>query len=68
MSMRAYSKKTREKIKKLIKDHVEACRINIPWSGENDVVTKKIMNLFKETSWHILHFMCILWYEKWEIN
>tara|TARA_E500000305_G_scaffold31493_1_gene23931 strand:- start:789 stop:941 length:153 start_codon:yes stop_codon:yes gene_type:complete len=50
MSMRAYSKKTREKIKELIKDHVEACRINIPWTGENDRVTKKIMNLFKETS------------------
>tara|TARA_E500000318_G_scaffold1427_1_gene1866 strand:- start:345 stop:497 length:153 start_codon:yes stop_codon:yes gene_type:complete len=50
MSMRAYSKKTREKIKELIKNHVEACRTNIPWSGENDRVTKKIMNLFKETS------------------
>ena len=50
MSMRAYSKKTREKIKELIKNHVEACRTNIPWSGENDDVTKKIIKLFRENT------------------
>ena len=48
--MRAYSKETKEEIKKLIKDHVKEIRTNIPWTGENDLVTKKIMKLFKETS------------------
>jgi hypothetical protein len=47
MSMRAYSKETRLKVKELIKNHVENCRKNIPYSGENDLVTKKIMKLFK---------------------
>ena len=39
-----------EVIKELIKNHVEVCRKNIPWSGENDRVIKKIMKLFRETS------------------
>jgi len=47
MSMRAYSKETRLKVRELIKNHVENCRKNIPYSGENDLVTKKIMKLFK---------------------
>ena len=50
MTMRAYSKETREEIKKLIKEHVKKIRRSIPWSGENDLVTKKIMKLFRETS------------------
>ena len=45
--MRAYSKETKEEIKKLIKEHVKEVRTNIPWSGENDAVAKKIMKLFK---------------------
>ena len=48
--MRAYSKKTKEEIKKLIKEHVKEIRTNIPWSGENDLVTKKIMQLFRKTA------------------
>ncbi len=50
MSINAYSKETKNKVRQLIKEHVKNVRTNIPWSGENDVVTKKIMNLFKKTS------------------
>ena len=48
--MRAYSKETKEEIKKLIKEHVKTCRTNIPWFGENDLVTKKIIKLFRKTA------------------
>ena len=48
--MRAYSKETGLKIKKLIKEHVKIVRRNIPWSGENDDVTKKIIKLFRENT------------------
>jgi len=48
--MRAYSKETKEEIKKLIKEHVKYCRTNIPWTGENDLVTKKIIKLFRKTA------------------
>jgi len=50
MSMRAYSKETREKVRKLIEEHVHNVRTNIPWTGENDLVTKKIMKLFRENT------------------
>ena len=48
--MRAYSKETKEEIKKLLKEHVKKVRRNIPWSGENDLVTKKIIKLFRKTA------------------
>ncbi len=48
MCMRAYSRETRLKIEKLIKEHVKEVRTNIPWSGENDLVTKKIIKLFRK--------------------
>ena len=48
--MRAYSKETKEEIKKLIKEHVKEIRTNIPWAGENDLVTKKIIKLFRKTA------------------
>ena len=48
--MRAYSKETKEEIKKLLKEHVKVVRANILWSGENDLVTKKIMKLFRKTA------------------
>ena len=48
--MRAYSKETKEEIKKLLKKHVKEVRTNIPWSSENDLVTKKIMQLFRKTA------------------
>jgi len=47
MTMKAYSKETRLKLAKILKDHVENIRRDIPWSGENDLVTKKIIKLFK---------------------
>jgi hypothetical protein len=37
------------KIKKLITDHVKQMRRSMPWSGENDIVVKKIMKIIKET-------------------
>ena len=48
--MRAYSKETKEEIKKLIKEHVKKVRTNIPWTGETDLLTKKIMQLFRKTA------------------
>jgi hypothetical protein len=50
MCMKAYSQKTRKKVEKIIEEHVSLCRRNIPWSGENDVVSKKIMKLFRENT------------------
>ena len=50
MCMKAYSKKTRLMVEKLIKEHVKEVRTNIPWTGENDLVTKKIMKLFRKTA------------------
>ena len=37
------------KIKKLITDHVKQMRRSMSWSGENDIVVKKIMQIIKET-------------------
>jgi len=48
--MRAYSKETKEEIKKLLKEHVKDCRRNMPWDGENNSVIKKIINLFRKTA------------------
>lgn len=45
--MKAYSKETRLKLVKILKDHVKNIRRDIPWSGENDAAAKKIMKLFK---------------------
>ena len=48
MCMRAYSKETKEEIKKLLKKHVKEVRTNIPWTGENDVVVEKIMKIIEK--------------------
>ncbi len=48
MCMRAYSRETRLEVRRLIKEHVKNCRREIPWSGENDLVTKKIIKLFRK--------------------
>ena len=48
MCMRAYSRETRLAVEKLIKEHVKQTRTNIPWSGENADVAKKIMKLFRK--------------------
>ena len=47
MTMRAYSRETRLKLTKMLEDHIKEMRKNIPWSGENDVMVKKIIKLFR---------------------
>jgi hypothetical protein len=49
MSLLTYYKSTHDDIEKLIEDHVEECRKNIPWTGEHRVVVDKIINIFKRT-------------------
>lgn len=49
MSLLTYYKSTHDEIEKLIEDHVEECRKNIPWDGEHRVVVKKIIDIFKRT-------------------
>ena len=36
----------REKLKELLKDHVEKMRRGMRWDGENDAVIEKILELF----------------------
>lgn len=62
--MRAYSKETKEEIKKLLKEHVKEVRTNIPWTGENDLVTKKIIKLFRKTAWPV-YDLCVKFVYKW---
>ena len=45
--MKAYSRETRLKITKILEEHVKNVRTNIPWTGENDAMAKKIMKLFR---------------------
>ena len=47
MCMKAYSRKTRKELEKIIEEHVKIVRTNIPWSGENTLVSKKIIKLFR---------------------
>ena len=35
-----------EKVEKLIAEHVDKCRRNIPWTGENESVAREIMLIF----------------------
>ena len=49
MSLLTYYKSTHDDIEKLIEDHVDECRKNIPWTGEHSVVVDKIINIFKRT-------------------
>ena len=35
-----------EKVEKLISEHVDKCRRNIPWSEENKSVAREIMLIF----------------------
>ena len=39
---------THDEIEKLIEDHVEECRKNIPWTGEHKTVVNKIVKVFKK--------------------
>jgi len=48
--MMTFYKSTSDEIEKLIEDHVDSCRKNIPWDGENRVVVKKILKIFKRTT------------------
>ena len=50
MSFLAFYKSTHDEIEKLIEDHVEECRKNIPWAGENKAVVTKIIKIFKKIS------------------
>ena len=45
--MKAYSRETRLKLAKMLENHVKNVRTNIPWTGENDAMAKKIMKLFR---------------------
>ena len=36
----------KDRLQKLMKEHVESCRRNIPWDGENNAVVEKILKLF----------------------
>ena len=47
MSLLTYYKSTHDEIEKLIEDHVEECRKNIPWDGEHKQVVKDIVKIFK---------------------
>ena len=48
MSLLAFYKSTHDEIEKLIENHVEECRKNIPWTGEHRVVVDKIIKIFKK--------------------
>ena len=48
MSLLTYYKSTHDDIEKLIEDHVDECRKNIPWTGENKAVVNKIVKVFKK--------------------
>ena len=48
MSMLAFYKSTHDEIEKLIENHVEECRKNIPWTGEHRVVVDNIIKIFKK--------------------
>jgi hypothetical protein len=50
MSIMAFYKSTSDEIEKLIQDHVDNCRKNIPWDGESKVVVEKIVKIFKRTT------------------
>ena len=50
MSLRAYHKGTREKIEKLIKEHVDKMRKTYQWDGEHKSVTKAIIKIFRKDS------------------
>ena len=50
MSLRAYHKGTREKIEKLIKEHVDKMRKTYSWDGEHEAVTKEIIKIFRKDS------------------
>ena len=39
-----------EKVEKLIAEHVERCRRNIPWSEENKSIAREIMLIFFDKS------------------
>ena len=47
MSMIAYFKPAHNYIEKLIKEHVDKCRKNIPWDSEHKQVVKDIIKIFK---------------------
>ena len=50
MSIMAFYKSTSDEIEKLIQNHVDNCRKNIPWDGESKAVVEEIVKIFKRTT------------------
>jgi len=50
MSFNVYSKKTRDKLEIIIAKHIKEMRRSMHWSGENQHIVKKIINLFRENT------------------
>ena len=42
-----HSKKGRETVEKMIKDHVERCRRSYSWSGEHEEITNEIFDFLR---------------------
>ena len=42
-----HSKKGRETVEKMIKDHVERCRRSYSWTGEHEEITKEIFDFLR---------------------
>ena len=64
MSFNAYSKRTRDKLEIILASHIKDMRRSLPWTGENTHIVKKIMKLFRETTWLVLQLCCIFIYDK----
>jgi len=47
MSLQLYYKPNRDRVEKLIRDHVAKCRRNMQWDGEHKVVVGEIFDLLK---------------------
>jgi len=48
MELNSMDKKTKDKIKKIIKDNYENNVVQIPWSGMHDIAVKEIEKLFEK--------------------
>ena len=47
MSFLLHSKKSREIVEKMIKEHVERCRRSYSWTGEHEEITKEIFDFLR---------------------
>ena len=46
-SFQLYFKPNRDRVEKMIKDHVARCRRNMQWDGENKQVVNEIIDLLR---------------------